>query len=396
MRLLVLSFYYQPDLSAGSFRTTPLVEALRARAPAGTRIEVLTTWPNRYRSYAAGTREHEEQDGLVIRRIRLPAHRSDMLGQTRAFARYAREVLRLTRSGSYDLVFATSSRLMTAALGARIARRHGAPLYLDIRDIFVDTLKDILPGPAAIPARALFGIIERRALGRADRINLVSEGFRPYFAARYPQAHFSWFSNGIDDEFITAAAAIDPARRPATPARVLYAGNIGEGQGLHAILPALAQRLQGRAVFRVIGDGGRADALLAALAAAGVSSVEVLPPVDRERLITEYRAADVLFLHLNAQPAFEKVLPSKLFEYAAMGKPILAGVGGYAAQFVRQEIDNAALFRPCDAADAERAFAALVLADHRRDDFLARFARADLTARLAADVLSVARQPDAR
>ena len=390
MRLLVLSFYYRPDLSAGSFRTTPLVEALRARAPAGTQIEVLTTWPNRYRSYGARTCELEEQDGLVIRRIRLPAHRSDMLGQAKAFACYAREVSRHTRTRSYDLVFATSSRLMSAALGARIARRHGARLYLDIRDIFVDTLQDILPAPAAIAARALFGIIERRALGRANRINLVSEGFRPYFAARYPQARFSWFTNGIDDEFITAAAAIDPARRPAAPVRVLYAGNIGEGQGLDAILPALAQRLRGRAVLRVIGDGGRAAALLNAVAAAGVDNVELLPPVDRERLITEYRAADVLFLHLNALPAFEKVLPSKLFEYAAMGKPILAGVAGYAARFIRQEIDNAALFRPCDAADAERAFATLTLTDHRREAFLARFARADVTARLAADVLSVA------
>jgi len=31
--------------------------------------------------------------------------------------------------------------------------------------------------------------------------------------------------------------------------------------------------------------------------------------------------ADVLFLHLNAYKAFEKVLPSKIFEYAATGRP---------------------------------------------------------------------------
>jgi glycosyltransferase involved in cell wall biosynthesis len=390
MRILVLSFYYRPDLSAGAFRATPLVEAMRARMPAGTHIDVLTTWPNRYRSYAAGASEVEVEEGLEIRRIRLPAHRSDMLGQSKAFARYATQVLRYTRARRYDLVFATSSRLMTAALGARIARRDGARLYLDIRDIFADTLKDLLPAAAALAARSVFGIIERRTFARADRINLVSEGFRPYFAARYPQARFSWFTNGIDDEFIAAATLIDPQRRAASPARVLYAGNIGAGQGLHAILPELARRLHGRAVFRVIGDGGRTQALLSGVAAAHLDNVELLQPVDRERLIAEYRAADVLFLHLNALEAFEKVLPSKLFEYAAMGKPILAGVAGYAAQFIRQEIDNAALFRPCDAADAERAFATLTLADHRREGFLARFSRADLTAKLAADVLSVA------
>jgi len=38
---------------------------------------------------------------------------------------------------------------------------------------------------------------------------------------------------------------------------VLYAGNIGEGQGLHRIIPELAKKLEGRAVFRLIGDGER-------------------------------------------------------------------------------------------------------------------------------------------
>ena len=64
----------------------------------------------------------------------------------------------------------------------------------------------------------------------------------------------------------------------------------------------------------------------------------------------------MLFLHLGAHAAFEKVLPSKLFEYAALGKPVLAGVAGFAARFVREEISNAAVFPPCDVAGAVRAF----------------------------------------
>ena len=38
---------------------------------------------------------------------------------------------------------------MTAALGAWIARRKRARLYLDIRDIFVDTIGDMLPSAFA-------------------------------------------------------------------------------------------------------------------------------------------------------------------------------------------------------------------------------------------------------
>ena len=84
-------------------------------------------------------------------------------------------------------------------------------------------------------------------------------------------------------------------------------------------MPGLARALRGRARFVVIGDGGRRAALEQALQAAGTDNVELRAPVARDRLIEEYRRADVLFLHLGAHAAFEKVLPSKLFEYAALG-----------------------------------------------------------------------------
>jgi hypothetical protein len=63
--------------------------------------------------------------------------------------------MRHVANRDYDLVLATSSRLMTAALGALIARRKRARLYLDIRDIFVDTIGDVSPGPLALPLRQL-------------------------------------------------------------------------------------------------------------------------------------------------------------------------------------------------------------------------------------------------
>ena len=34
---------------------------------------------------------------------------------------------------------------MTAILGAHIARKMNRPLYLDIRDIFVETIVEVLP-----------------------------------------------------------------------------------------------------------------------------------------------------------------------------------------------------------------------------------------------------------
>jgi glycosyltransferase involved in cell wall biosynthesis len=393
MRLLVLSFYYSPDLSAGSFRASALVKALRERAPPGTTIDVVTTLPNRYGSFNREAPAAETRDGVEIRRIALPPHRSDMGGQSRAYLHFARGALEYVAGRRYDVVYATSSRLMTAALGAWIARRTRARLYLDIRDIFVDTIADVLPAPVAPLARVAFARVESWTVRRADRINLVSPGFAEYFRERYGELSFAQFTNGVDEEFLSAAPAAEArVARPAGggPVTVLYAGNIGAGQGLHQLLPALSPLLHGRARFVVIGDGGRREALEDALARAGADNVELRPPVPREELVRAYRAADVLLLHLGRHAAFEKVLPSKIFEYAALGKPVLAGVAGYPARFIREELDNAAVFAPGDAAGAVKAFESLRLSDTPRPDFVAKYRRAHIAAAMADDVLALA------
>ncbi len=390
MRVLLLTFYFHPDLSAGSFRATALVKALREIDPSA-EVDVVTTLPNRYSSFTADVPETEQFDGVRISRIELPAHRSGMLDQSLAFWSFASQARKLARHSRYDLVVATSSRLMTAVLGAWIASRKRAPLYLDIRDIFVDTLKDVLPRRMALLTTSLFGAMERWAVARASKVNLVSRGFAGYFESRYSRQKFSYFTNGIDEEFLAAQPEGQQERTHPLPLRVVYAGNIGEGQGLHSILPELGKRLEGRVAFRVIGDGGRKDLLRNRLDSAGVTNVELLPPMPRDQLIQEYKLADVLFLHLNDYEAFKKVLPSKVFEYAAMGKPIWAGIPGYSAEFVRTEISNAAVFPPCDAVVAERVLADLVIRDEPRRAFVRKYTRANICRELARDILSIAR-----
>lgn len=394
MRILILSFYYRPDLSACSFRSTALVRALAEQAP-DVDIEVLTTLPHRYRSFAVPVAEVESFGRVRVRRIPLPEHSGRMIDQSRAFLTYARRVQQATRGEQYDLVFATSSRLMTAVLGARIARRLRATLYLDIRDIFVDTITDVLPGRASLLA-PFFARLERWAVERAQVVNLVSRGFAEYFRERYPRQRYSFHTNGIDDEFLEAFAEPPvppsdvgaPSRRPI---RVLYAGNMGAGQGLDDIVPRLAAALKDRIEFRLIGDGAQRGALEAAVVARGLQNVTVLPPMGRSDLVREYRAADVLFLHLNDLAAFEKVLPSKIFEYAATKKPIWAGVRGFSAKFLSERVANASVFSPQDAEGAQRAFEVLELRETDRTAFVQAFTRRSISRAMADEILAIAR-----
>ena len=389
MRVLFLSFYYEPDLCAGSFRATALISALKKKLPSGSSIDVITTLPNRYASFSENAEKDVQCGNVAIHRVALPSHKSGMLDQSKAFYFYSKEVLNHIKSRDYDVVFATSSRLMTASLGAYISKKRSIPLYLDIRDIFVDTLSNVLPRKLSWFFLPIFSSIEKWTMNRATHINLVSEGFELYFRSRYPKASLSFFSNGIDSEFLSADCNQDLCEDEKNKTVVLYAGNIGEGQGLHKIIPEFANKLSGQVEVVIIGDGGRKKQLQDSINENKVSNVTLVAPVSRAELLKFYCKSDVLFLHLNDYAAFEKVLPSKLFEYGALGKPILAGVSGYAANFVGEELTNAEVFSPCNAELAVKAFQQLELKNTSRKEFVSKYSREVLMEEMAKNMIDV-------
>lgn len=393
-RILLLSLYYPPDLSAGAFRADALANALLTNTDC--ELEILTAMPNRYTSWSPQSEQLTLAENILVHRLQLTQRGHGLFGQSLSMLEFMRKVRKAVRGKQYDLVVATSSRLMTAVLGAVVARQLRAALYLDIRDIFVESLTSRLTGWRWRPLLALLGKLERWTLNQADRINLVSPGFDGYFLPRYPGRNFSHFTNGIDPLFIrndwnqsTPLSSFSTFNKPIS---IVYAGNIGDGQGLHLIVPQLAQQLGTRAHLRIIGDGGQANALRAALQRQNITNVELLSPVSREQLLDHYRKADVLFLHLNDVSAFRRVLPSKLFEYAATGKPILAGVTGYAADFINSELSNTAVFDPLNAAAAEAKLLCLQPGWHDRSQFIRRYARSQIMLDMKTDILRLAKR----
>lgn len=391
MKILILSFYYPPDLCAGSFRAGAVVDALLKNLPDDMDIEVITTLPNRYNSFSVEAPEYESSERLTIHRIALPKHKSGMFDQAKAFISFMRQALKIVKNQKYQLIYGTSSRLMTATLSAYIAKKNSTRLYLDIRDIFADTMGDLLSPSTATFTKPLFEFIERWTITKALHVNLVSEGFSDYFTSRYPHQSFSYITNGIDDEFLTVHSNI-VTRQTNKIKTFLYAGNIGEGQGLHKILPELSQLLGNNVRFRVIGDGGCKKELEMCLVQNKINNVELINPIMREDLILEYQKADVLFLHLNNYAAFSKVLPSKIFEYAAIGKPILAGVSGYSSEFIKSEILNAAVFEPCSARHAVEVIASLKFEEIDRFQFKEKYARINIMDKMSKDILLICKK----
>jgi Glycosyl transferases group 1 len=389
MKILFLTFHYEPDLSAGAFKNTPLVKSLLSKMNSTDTIEVITTMPNRYHSFKNEALYFEKREGVTIHRIKLPAHKNGFIDQVHAFRTYYFKVQQITKGRKYDLVYASSSKLFTAFLGARLASSFKVPLYLDIRDIFVDTLKDVLKHRwlkyLLLP---ILRYIEQYTIQKANHLNLVSKGFESYFD--YYKGPKTFFSNGIDELFLSDEFQKELSDNQTNkPQIITYAGNIGEGQGLEKILLKVAKSVGDKFYFRVIGDGGTRAKLEAAIKKSGLENIELISPVSRESLKDYYLQSDYLFLHLNDYEAFKKVLPSKVFEYGATNKTIIAGVSGYARDFIEEHLENSIVFDPGDVVSLTKQLLMNQPKTINREKFKEKFTRNRILSEMSDSILAV-------
>ena len=229
--------------------------------------------------------------------------------------------------------------------------------------------------------------LEKWTFSSADKINVVSPAFLDHFKVILPNLSPSVYTNGVDKIFFKEKSLINKSQKKIT---VLYVGNIGDGQGLHKIIPQAANELN-HVEFKIIGDGSAKKLLTENFLFKSQNNIKVLNPILRRELLKEYDDADILFVHLNNHSAFKKVIPSKVFEYAASGKPILAGVSGFVEKFLTDQVKGVEIFQPCNHKQMISCFHKLRNESkfYNRSDFCFKYDRERIMKKFALDVLSL-------
>ncbi len=84
-------------------------------------------------------------------------------------------------------------------------------------------------------------------------------------------------------------------------------------------------------------------------------------------------------------------MPSKIFEYAATGKPILAGVKGYPAEFLKNNVKGVEIFNPNDVNKMKIGLYKLLNGPKifKREIFCNNFDRDKITKKLTSDIVSL-------
>tara|TARA_B110000008_G_C16978328_1_gene567101 strand:- start:2582 stop:3784 length:1203 start_codon:yes stop_codon:yes gene_type:complete len=394
MKIVLFSFYFPPDLGAGSFRAEALCNSLKKKLNSNDEIHVISSHPNRYITHLKHA-EDIERDGIIkVHRIKVPLHNRSMISQIRTFIVFAFYAVKLSRELKPDFLIGTSSRLMTGLLTFFCSRIQGINYYIDLRDIFSESISDVLALKnrfIGLIMKYFFVFLEKQVLKSASAVNVVSKGFPEYFEnLGLNTSNWSFFPNGVDKEFMNIfSTQIKKKKKIKT---ILYAGNIGIGQGLEKIIPDILRGLDSNFRFLIIGDGGSLNKLKKNIPNSLECSVEFLLPIERKNLLQYYKEADILFLHLNSIQAFKRVLPSKIFEYASMGKPIIAGVSGFSEEFIRGNIPYAFVFEPCDSQHAIKLILEASNCEVSRisvNEFKENYSRERIMNRMANNIISV-------
>ena len=352
MKIVFFTSNYPPDLGAGSFRSVALAQSINKKLKKGDQIHVITLMPNRYNLKRSSAKDTEINELITIHRIKIPSYKEGIIAKSYSYLFYSFKAFILCRKLKPDFLIGTSSRLMTAVLTYLSAKFLKKKYCIDLRDIFSDTISAFLERKnkvVAILMKSFFVKIERTIFNSAAIVNVVSESFSEYYKSKgISTSHWVFFPNGVDEEFrIANQQNKEKLNKIKT---ILYAGNIGHGQGLHKVIPKIATTLSKDFQIKIIGAGSAHFKLKNCILKN--NNVELISPVERKELKKHYQEADVLFLHLNDLNAFKRVLPSKIFEYVATGIPIVAGLSGYSASFLKENVPHALIFNPGDARGA--------------------------------------------
>jgi hypothetical protein len=151
----------------------------------------------------------------------------------------------------------------------------------------------------------------------------------------------------------------------------------------------LAEILYKEVFFTIIGDGNAKNILIEKIEKKYLENIKIISPVDRECLVEYYYKADILFLHLNDSNAFKYVIPSKVFEYGAFSKPILAGVSGYTEHFIKNNVPNSFIFSPCNVKEAQVQLKKIIENDIRissNKSFIEKFSRVVIMNRMVKSI----------
>jgi glycosyltransferase involved in cell wall biosynthesis len=348
MRILFFSHYFPPEVNAPANRTH---EHCREWAAAGHEVHVITCTPSHphgrpFAGYEASSfrrlfrgvpRPYERIDGIHVHRVWtwLAPNRGVAWRVLNFLSFVPGALLRARRLGRFDVAVGTSPQFFCAVAAWLYARLRRTPWVFELRDLWPESI----PAVGAMRRSRVLALLERlelRMYRDASAVACVTRAFAENLASRgIDRRRLHFVPNGIVPAFWRQGSREEGrAALGAADGEILvgYVGTIGMAHGLRTTLEAAAvlRDTHAHVKFVIVGDGAELPDLRAVAAAQGLTNVRFTGLLPRDRMPSVLAAIDIALVTLRPSDVFRTVLPSKMFEAMAAGRPVVLAVDGEA------------------------------------------------------------------
>lgn len=344
MHILYVSPYFPPEMGAPSARVSELA---RAWVRQGHKVTVLTGFAN----HPTGVKAPADH-GVITRRetwegvdvVRCYLYAAANKGTAKRMASYASfmltsPVIGLFRVSKPDIVVGTSPHLLCPVGAYILARLKGAPFVFEVRDLWPEAITAVGAMKPSLPLRILKKV-SAYLYKHSDAIVTVGTGYKRGIVAGYgtPEDKIQIVPNGADLARFVPGQRDNDIRKEfgwGDDFVALYLGTHGMAHGLDTILAAANLMRDKKGVrFVFVGEGAEKDLLIERSKQMGLTNVQFIGQQSKDRVPGFYAACDIGVVVLRDTDLFREVLPSKLFEYLAMERPVVLGVAGEAKELV--------------------------------------------------------------
>jgi len=263
---------------------------------------------------------HKAVEGGSVTVIRPPFIRAPILDYASLVVSHRSEIEKQIREFRPNVIVGFG--ILNANMAIRLARKHDIPFFYYI----IDELHRLVPEK---PLQAAARVVESWNMEAADMVISINEGLREYT-----------IQMGADPdrtEVIRAGVDLDifnPTDRVAIRAKygiqddetvLFFMGWLYEFSGLKEVALALSKNQDSKIKLLILGKGDLWDVLQEIRRDHGLEDQIIMEPWVPYPEVPKYiMAADICILPAYRNEIMMNIVPIKMYEYMAAGKPVLA------------------------------------------------------------------------
>ena len=342
MKILFITDNFPPEVNAPATRTYEHVKEWQKR---GADVTIITCAPNFphgkvYDGYKNKFYQKKQLDGIeVIRVWSYMTSNSGFIKRVTDYFSFSFMAFWMGLFQKHDIVIATSPQFFTTWSAWGISKIRRKPWVFELRDLWPESIRTV----GAMKQERILNWLEKIELGLykdANKIVAVTDAFKDNLIQR-----------GIVTEkikVVTNGSNLDlfsPREKDHSLLQSLnlenkfifgYIGTHGMAHSLDFIVQSISKIDDINIHFLFIGDGSMKREITRIASMLSLTNITFLEPVAKEDVPKYLSIIDVSLAPLKKSDTFKAVIPSKIFESSAMGKPTLLGVEGQAQEIIEK------------------------------------------------------------